>query len=115
RILVKRLLEARGYKVQAASNGAEAWQLYEHAPDAFDLVLTDMVMAGGVSGRQLAERLLSLRPRTKVIFMSGYSGDDAGGVELREGDNFLQKPFTPASLFECVRARLDEATARSSR
>jgi DNA-binding response OmpR family regulator len=67
-------------------------------------------MPGGVSGRELAERLRVTRPQLKVIYMSGYTGELAGrGLELSEGVNFLQKPFAPGPLLACVRNCLDRA------
>jgi PAS domain S-box-containing protein len=110
RNLAHRLLAARGYRVTAASSGSEALRLCEDANETFDLVVTDMVMPGGVSGRELIQSLTGRRPGLKAIFMSGYAGDVAGeGLDLRDGFNFLQKPFEPHELLACVRARLDGA------
>ena len=110
RRLAQRLLEVRGYRVRVARTGVEALQMWKEGDDAFELVMTDIVMPGGISGRDLAERLIALRPGLKVIYMSGYAGEVAGrGVHLRQGVNFLQKPFGPTSLLECVRTRLDSA------
>ena len=61
-----------------------------------------------MSGRQLAEQLHAEKPDLKIIYMSGYPGEVAGrGLELREGDSFLQKPFLPARLAQIVRDCLD--------
>jgi PAS domain S-box-containing protein len=110
RRLTQRLLESRGYRVRSAGTGVEALRCWDDQQGAFDLVVTDMVMPGGISGRDLAERLGALRPGLKVIFLSGYAGDVVSpGMELREGFNFLQKPFGATTLLECVRARLDGA------
>jgi DNA-binding NtrC family response regulator len=69
-----------------------------------DLVLTDIVMPGGMSGLDLAERLAAQRPSVRVLCMSGYAPDaavfrGAGGARLP----FLQKPFTPRGL--CLKVR----------
>jgi CheY-like chemotaxis protein len=109
RTLTQRLLEARGYRVRNAATGAEALRIWDEEQGAFDLVVTDMIMPGGISGRDLAERLVTRQPALKVIFLSGYAGDVVGpGMELRQGWNFLQKPFGATTLLECVRARIDE-------
>jgi DNA-binding NtrC family response regulator len=74
-----------------------------------DLLLTDIVMPQGISGRQLAEQLQAERPQLKVIYMSGYPGDVAGrGLDLREGVNYLKKPFGLIPLAQVVRRTLDE-------
>jgi CheY-like chemotaxis protein len=109
RRLTQRLLEARGYRVRNAGTGAEALRIWDEERGAFDLVVTDMVMPGGISGRELAERLAARQPALRVIFLSGYAGDVVGpGMELRPGWNFLQKPFGATALLECVRARIDD-------
>jgi CheY-like chemotaxis protein len=108
RSLIQTVLEAEGYRVRALGSGLEALAWIEHTTDVFDLVLTDMAMPGGVSGRDLAARLQAARPGTRVLYASGFM-DDALARELRlqAGVNFLQKPFTPDSLLACVRACLD--------
>ncbi len=109
RRLVQQILEMEGYRVQVVSSGAEALALVLAGAE-FDLLLTDVIMPGGVSGRDLADRLRATRAELKVIFMSGYTGELAGrGLELREGKNFLQKPFGPSPLLACVRSCLDQA------
>jgi two-component system, cell cycle sensor histidine kinase and response regulator CckA len=106
--LVQRLFEQHGYRVQVVSTGADAVELWQQGRDTFDLVLTDVIMPGGISGRDLAERLRTSKPDLKVIYMSGYTGEVVGrGLDLREGVNFLQKPFGPTPLLACVRSCLD--------
>jgi len=108
RTLATRILETQGYRVQAASSGAEALELWRQQAGAFDVLLTDMIMPGGISGGQLAERLRTDKPGLRVIYMSGYSGDTASrGLVLHEGVNFLQKPFDPTHLTRAVRNCLD--------
>ncbi len=110
RRLTQRLLESRGYRVRSAGTGVEALRVWDEQQGGFDLVVTDMVMPGGITGRDLAERLVALRPGLQVIFLSGYAGDVVSpGMELLQGCNFLQKPFGATTLLECVRARLDGA------
>jgi signal transduction histidine kinase len=108
RTLATRILETEGYRVQAASSGAEALELWRQQAGAFDVLLTDLVMPGGISGGQLAERLRTDKPGLRVIYMSGYPGDTASrGLALHEGVNFLQKPFDPTHLTRAVRSCFD--------
>ena len=108
RTLAVRILEARGYRVQAAPDGAAAMELWRQHGGGFNLLLTDLVMPGGVSGAQLAEQLRAEQPQLRVVYMSGYPGETAGrGLILQNGVNFLQKPFQPQNLAKAVRSRLD--------
>ena len=98
-----------GYKVLPAPSGAAALELWRQHHTEVDLLLTDIIMPDGVSGGQLAAQLREAKPGLKVIYMSGYPGDVAGrgGLDLHEGVNFLQKPFTVAKLTQTMRACLD--------
>jgi DNA-binding NtrC family response regulator len=108
RKFVKRLLESHGYRVSAAGSGPEALKLFEEGAGDVALLLTDIVMPGGMSGVDLARALLVRSPALRVLYMSGYAGDLSVGDEpLREGVNFLQKPFTPELLLACVRRCLE--------
>jgi signal transduction histidine kinase len=109
RELARRTLRQRGYTVVEASNAEEAIDLMAKGAQV-QLLLTDVVMPG-LSGPNLAARLLQHNPRLRVLYMSGYSEDAAavhgtfwGGVPL------LQKPFTPSQLAERVRIALDTAS-----
>src|SRR5262249_13395732 len=73
--LASKLLQKQGYEIVEAGSGVEALEVWDRHDGAFDLLLTDMVMPGGVTGRELAERLLADKPELKVIFTSGYSTD----------------------------------------
>ncbi len=102
-----RVLESHGYTVLAAGRGDQALHVASRHTGPIQLLVTDVVMPG-MSGRELAKRLSSLRPATKVLYLSGYT-DDAivrHGV-LEPGVSFLQKPFTPAALARKVREVLD--------
>ena len=72
------------------------------------LLLTDLVMPGGMNGRELAEKLWAERAEIKVIFTSGYSADIVGkDFKLDPELNFLQKPYHPQTLALTVRRCLD--------
>ena len=100
-------LEKNGYTVLAAGDAAEATQLAQRHERRIHLLLTDVVMPE-VNGRQLAQRLTSLRPGSKVLYMSGYTDDAVvhHGV-LEPGVAFLQKPFTAADLARKMRQALE--------
>ncbi len=95
RRVVRQQLVALGYPVLEADNGAQALELIEQIPD-IALVLTDVVMPGGVNGRQVASRILSGYPEVGVVLMSGYAEGRGDG----EADRLpvLCKPFTQQEL-----------------
>jgi CheY-like chemotaxis protein len=101
-------LSGVGYQVLTATNGQEALEKVRAHPGTIHLVITDLVMPE-TSGTKLAETLASIRPETKVLFVSGYSEDAA----LKQGvpdpaKNFLQKPFSFRALGDKVREQLGE-------
>ena len=109
RLLCVRVLRRLGYHVSEASQGNEALEIWQQHQGAFDLLLTDMIMPGGLSGLDVAGRLRSEKPGLKVLIMSGYS------LELNQLGNidtsritYLAKPFTPASLAQSVRLALNQ-------
>lgn len=107
RALAREALQERGYSVIEARHGAEAILLSQNYPDPIHLMLTDVVMPG-MSGLDLAFRLRASRPSMKVLYMSGYPGDDVLRDATGMGPSaFLQKPLTPAGLAQRVRACLD--------
>jgi PAS domain S-box-containing protein len=75
RKLARTLLERKGYHVIEADSGLSALEVWQQHRNAIDLLFTDMVMPDGISGRELAERLLAEKPGLKVIYSSGYSDD----------------------------------------
>jgi len=105
--IIREVLENQGYKVLSAANGEAALQLAEDQTTEIGLLLTDVVMPQ-MSGRELAERLLTLRPQLKVLYMSGYTDDAIVRHGLLEDTlNFIQKPFDSLSVAEKVREVLD--------
>jgi PAS domain S-box-containing protein len=111
RSVARRFLLRSGYSVVEAVSGREALDLWRQRTREIDLVVTDLMMPGGVSGADLAKQLWTERPRLKVIFVSGYSSNVAGKeAELfRPGQSrFLQKPCPPTEFLSAVRECLDE-------
>jgi PAS domain S-box-containing protein len=107
RKLVLQQLESLGYRAIEAANGAEALAVIE-SDAAIDLLFTDMVMPGGMSGAQLAEAARRLRPGLKVLFTSGYA---EGSLQARGGGDagfkLLSKPYRKQALAEKLREVLD--------
>jgi PAS domain S-box-containing protein len=102
---IHQLLESAGYRVLAAQDGKQAYRLSFEDVGPIHLLLTDVVMPE-MSGSRLSDRLLSLRPGTKVLYVSGYPNIDASS-DRRSLSNFLQKPFTRETLLRRVREVLD--------
>jgi CheY-like chemotaxis protein len=98
-----RILQSFGYTVMGAPSAEAALDLAAKHPGKIDLLLTDVIMPGE-SGPVLAARLTRQRPDLKVLFMSGYAGDELGvhGV-LDPKVELLQKPFTAQELASRVR------------
>jgi PAS domain S-box-containing protein len=110
REMTRRVLRKYGYTVLEASDGQEALTLCEAYQEKINLLITDIVMPGGMNGHDLAEYLTTLHPEMKVLYMSGYTDTVIGhrGI-LAPGITFLQKPFTPTVLIHKVRGILDVA------
>jgi CheY-like chemotaxis protein len=121
RTLVREILRMHGYAVLEARHGGEAILISQRHQGPIHLLLTDMVMAN-MSGKELAEHLKPLRPEMHVLFISGYSEEQLGGMAGRAaipgepsyregatafGDAFLPKPFSPKTLAAKVREVLD--------
>ena len=107
--LAHKILEELGYTVLIAGTPGEAMGLAEEHAGEIHLLVTDMIMPE-MNGRELAERLQSLYPGLKCMFMSGYTANAiAHHVVLDEGVCFIQKPFSKRDLATTVRKALDEA------
>jgi two-component system cell cycle sensor histidine kinase/response regulator CckA len=106
RSLARLALQSYGFTVLEARDGQDAL-LVSQGHQHIHVLVTDVVMPK-LSGRQLAERLVALRPDLKVLYLSGFTDDAVfrHGV-LASGTPFLQKPFTPAALARKVREVLD--------
>jgi two-component system, cell cycle sensor histidine kinase and response regulator CckA len=108
RLLTRTILERAGYRVIEAADGASGLRAFHDFEGRIDLALTDVVMPGGLSGRELADQLLAVQPALRVIFTSGYSTDFSGReLSLDDGQSFLQKPAAPKDILDTVRRALD--------
>jgi len=108
RALVTTQLESLGYTVLAASNGREALRMIEQGAE-FDLLFTDVIMRGGMNGRQLAEEALKHRPSLKVLFTSGYPQDAiVHHGRLDPGVLLLAKPYRKSDLAHRIRAAITQ-------
>ena len=105
--LAVRILKHQGYTVLEASHASAGLELCRTHPARIDLLLTDVVMPGGLNGRQLAEQATAIWPHLRVVLMSGYTTDALVHYGVDKGVPFLQKPFTLRQLAGKVREVLD--------
>lgn len=107
--LNRNMLERCGYKVIEASSGSAALETWQRNPGGIDLVLTDMVMPGGMTGIELVKKLRTESPTLRFIYTSGYNADVIGkDFILQEGVSFLQKPYPLRMLAQTIRNALDK-------
>ncbi len=106
---VSQALRSRGYVVLEAKDGGEAEHIWSQHHDQIDLLVSDMVMPGGETGLEIAERLRHENADLPVVLCSGYTGDRSPShLASAHGMRFLQKPFNLSTLADAVRASLDE-------
>jgi len=104
--LALKILKNTGYRVEVAENGEKALEIVNGAQEPFDLLVTDVVMPG-MDGATLANRIHSLLPQAKVLFVSGYTDDRLAHFGIEPNDcNFLPKPYSPLNLCRKVQAIL---------
>jgi len=108
RQLTREMLEVRGYKVLEACNGQDALAICNSFDGPIHMTLTDVVMPG-MTGRELAEQAVKIRPEMKVLLMSGYTDEISKAGFLHPGLHFIEKPFTSNSLALKIREVLDPA------
>jgi CheY-like chemotaxis protein len=106
RLIIRRFLQKRGYRVLEAHHAEEALRLCQQHEGRIDLLITDVVMPD-ISGPELAGRLTQLYPNLKILYISGYSDDllDRHKIQIL---NFLEKPFSSEGLLRKVRDLLDQ-------
>ncbi len=100
-------LQALGYKVTQASDGIQALSLL-HGDIQVELLFTDIIMPGGINGRELAERARELRPGLPVLFTSGYTDNTFIHDKPDVGTSLLNKPYTRNSLSAAIAQALEE-------
>lgn len=106
REVLKDMLEARGAQVQLAADGSDGVRQFEAACDEIDLVILDATMPG-MSGAEVLDRLLQIRPGVRVLVASGYGEQNlAERFPAAQPSAFLRKPFTAQALFERIEAVL---------
>jgi two-component system, cell cycle sensor histidine kinase and response regulator CckA len=107
------VLSSLGYRIFSAPNGLVALQVWQTHKQIIDLLITDLILPDGVTGRELALRLRDDNTKLPIIYMSGYSTKVAGGdFQMSEGINYLSKPFDLTSLAKIVRASLDRGATK---
>jgi PAS domain S-box-containing protein len=98
-----------GYEVREAENAHAALAILDSG-EKIDLLFTDMVMPGGLNGKELATKARLIRPDLKVLFTSGFPGTmSSNGTGLEENDVLLSKPYRRRDLAEALRTMLSEA------
>ncbi len=113
REMVCEILKQYDYQVIEAGSGVEALRVWDEFDGRVDLLLTDMVMPEGMTGRELACQLKKRKPELRVIYSSGYSPEY--GREFGQHDTvFLAKPYMPPQLARTVRQSLDAAVRRTT-
>lgn len=108
RAFISRSLDQLGYRVLPVRDGPEAIEIM-HSGERFDLLFTDVVLPGGMTGRQVAESIRQRQPDIRILFASGYSDN----VVVHQGRltpdvDFLSKPFSQAELAQKVRRVIDQ-------
>jgi len=106
--VVKKILEDLGYNVTAKYTGNQALKAFCEAPDRFDIVITDQTMPG-MTGIELSQKLLEIRPHIPIILISGFSQVIPSDMIRKIGiKKFIMKPFEIHELANVIRRLLDE-------
>jgi PAS domain S-box-containing protein len=114
RTYVEAQLRSLGYSTLGAANAAEALE-HVNAGVQFDLLFTDVIIPGGMNGRELADAIARLRPGTKVLFTSGYTEDAiVHHGRLDPGVALLNKPYRKKDLAEKLRQVIDATAANAA-
>ena len=105
---MRNALSRLGYRIYQAPSGVVALEVWKRHSDEIRLLLTDLMLPGGMTGKALAEQLVQNDPKLKVMYASGYNGIAANkGMQFGKGINFISKPFEVWKLAQAVRNCLD--------
>ena len=116
RQLAERILREHGYAVLVSACGKEALEVAGRHSEPIQLMITDVIMPGGMNGKQLADRMRTIRPEMKVLYISGYADGSLFSNAGQEAQiHLLEKPFSPQNLVQRVRELLDERTGPEDR
>ena len=107
-----RILERCGHTVLRAANGAEAVKVWNENHERISMLLTDLVLPGGMSGLEVAQELQGKKPRLIVVFTSGYAANMQEGPPLIEGVNYIPKPYSSQKLALMVQRCLEQQRDR---
>lgn len=103
RQVMEYVLTSQGHQVLIAKDASQAWELWRKHSAVIQLVITDIQMPGGSSGFDLEKAITAMDPTVPVIFTCGYCPNKfSNTIELREGENFLSKPFGMVELLNIV-------------
>ena len=100
--VLRQMLAAIGFKVHEACTGMKALELWRRESSEISLVITDIMMPGGISGVELGRKLTEQKPGLRIIYTTGYDMDSVEGVNLKEGVNYLPKPYDVSTLAALV-------------
>jgi PAS domain S-box-containing protein len=107
---VARQLRDLGYAVEEAADGITGLAAFEAARPAYDLLLSDVIMPGSLNGKELADEVARRWPRTRIVFMSGYTDNAFGEQRVL----LLSKPFRKSDLAQMMRLALDGEMASTA-
>jgi two-component system, cell cycle sensor histidine kinase and response regulator CckA len=113
RELICEALTKVGCTVLSACDAQEALHIVREQKAVVDLLLTDVIMPG-VDGASLAKAIRSINPQTKILYMTGYSGEFIRADMLNAGVSLIRKPFTPAELADKIRKMLGKKSSELS-
>lgn len=109
--LMRHVLGQYQYNILTASSANEAIRVWEENHGRIDLLLTDLIMPGGMTGRELAKELKKRQPALRVILTSGFNSNAQGNIGDDSEIVFLPKPYLPEVAAKLIRSTLDSSPA----